>query len=255
METDDRQRFEHMAEDYDQMAPILVPMYGFLQQEMIRLADLASLSRPRIVDVGAGSGLFLEKALAICPQADCYWVDSSEGFLKVARRRLSRYGRQVTYILSPMEAEWQRQVGGPVDRIFSMSAIHHLERHEKRALYVACFDLLNEGGWFINGDEMKTLDEAAYRASLAFWVRHIETQAERVPPALVENTRRWCGHFEGWKRRNIERIDQPKTKGDDLHEPFVDQVQWLKEIGFDSVDLFVKYHLWCVIGGRKPVRT
>jgi tRNA (cmo5U34)-methyltransferase len=255
MEIDDRQRFAHMAEDYDQMAPFLVPMYDFVQQEMIRLADLAPLSQPLIVDLGAGSGLFLEKVLAASPQACCYWIDSSEGFLAVARRRLARFGGQVTYILSPMESDWTAKIGQPADRIFSMSAIHHLERDEKRALYGRCFDLLAEGGWFINADEMKTLDEAAYRASLDFWVRHIETQAEHVPPALADNCRRWCGHFQGWKRRNIERIDQPKTKGDDLHEPFVDQVRWLKEIGFEGVDIFVKYHLWCVIGGRRPGRT
>ena len=95
-------------------------------------------------------------------------------------------------------------------------------------------DLLADGCWFINGDEMKTLDERAYRASLDFWVRHVESQADRVPPELVENTLRWRRHFEGWKRRNIERIDQPKTKGDDLHEPFVDQVRWLREVGFEG---------------------
>jgi len=43
-----------------------------------------------------------------------------------------------------------------------------------------------------------------------------------------------AGHFEGWKRRNIKHIDQPKTKGDDMHEPFIEQVQWLKEIGFEG---------------------
>jgi tRNA (cmo5U34)-methyltransferase len=252
METDDKQRFVHMAEDYDQVAPFLVPMYDFVQQEMIRLADLASLSRPRIIDLGAGSGLFLEKVLATCPHASCYWVDSSEGFLAVAKRRLEQYGEQVTYILSPMEGDWPVQIDGPVDRIFSMSAIHHLERQEKQALYARCFDLLADDGWFINGDEMKTFDESAYRASLAFWVRHVESQAACVPPSLLDNTQRWLRHFDGWKRRNIERIDRPKTKGDDLHEPFVDQVQWLKDIGYEAVDIFVKYHLWCVVGGRKP---
>ncbi len=255
METDDKQRFAHMAEDYDRMAPFLVPMYDFLQQEIIRLAGLTAISRPCVIDLGAGSGRLLENALAVCPQARCYWIDSSEGFLAVASRRLARYGKQATFILSPMEADWTRQIDRPANCIFSMSAIHHLERHEKKALYARCFDLLAPSGWFINADEMKTLDEGAYRASLDFWVRHIEAQAARIPPALADNCRRWCGHFEGWKRRNIERIDQPKTKGDDLHEPFVDQVQWLREIGFEGVDVFIKYHLWCVIGGKKPGRT
>jgi hypothetical protein len=40
---------------------------------------------------------------------------------------------------------------------------------------------------------------------------------------------------------------EPKKKGDDLHESFIDQVNWLKEFGYKNADLFVKYHLWCVI--------
>jgi hypothetical protein len=41
------------------------------------------------------------------------------------------------------------------------------------------------------------------------------------------------------------------VKGDDLHELFTLQMQWLKAAGFANVDVFVKYHLWCAVGGQK----
>ena len=44
---------------------------------------------------------------------------------------------------------------------------------------------------------------------------------------------------------------EPKTKSDDLHEDYASQLDWLHEVGFAHVDLFIKYHLWCAIGGRK----
>jgi hypothetical protein len=47
-------------------------------------------------------------------------------------------------------------------------------------------------------------------------------------------------------------VDVPKTKGDDIHESFVNQVDWLHEIGFTEADVYIKYHLWCAVGGRKP---
>jgi len=255
MQYEDKERFIQMAEDYDRMAPFFVPQYDFLQREMILQSRIANIPRPAIVDLGAGSGLFLEKALAVNPRAFCYWVDSSPAFLAVAQRRLARFGKQVTYINSAIESEWKNQVGRPVNAIFSMSAIHHLDRHEKQAAYRDCFEMLVPGGWFINTDEMRGLDETAYRAALDFWVNHVNEAGQHVPAELQGHARQWLQHFDHWKQRNIDQFDRPKTKGDDLHESVLDQVRWLNEIGFSQVDIFVKYHLWCSIGGRKPWTT
>jgi ubiquinone/menaquinone biosynthesis C-methylase UbiE len=248
----DKNRFMSMAADYDLMVPHLLPQYGFLQEEMIRQTGLAHLSHPRIVDLGAGSGLFIEKLLDRNPDAACWWVDSSAAFLEVARRRLERFGDRVRFMLCPFEEPWEKELGDPADCIFSMSAIHHLEHDEKRSLYRRCFEALGDGGWFVNTDEMKTLYDDAYLASLHHWVLHVDTSGGSIPAELQEQYRRWNAHFDRWKHRNIDRIDEPRSKGDDLHEGFVEQVRWLKEIGFVEVDVFVKYRLWCSIGGRKP---
>jgi hypothetical protein len=50
----------------------------------------------------------------------------------------------------------------------------------------------------------------------------------------------------------VANIDVPKVRGDDIHESFVNQVDWLHEIGFTEADVYIKYHLWCAVGGRKP---
>jgi len=63
---------------------------------------------------------------------------------------------------------------------------------------------------------------------------------------------RWMAHFDSWIQRNVENIDKPKVKGDDIHHNFARQVRWLREAGFSNADVFIKYHLWCAIGGRKP---
>ena len=57
--------------------------------------------------------------------------------------------------------------------------------------------------------------------------------------------------FDNWKIRNLDNIDKPKTKGDDIHELFTDHLNWLNEIGYKNVDLFIEYHLWYVISGQK----
>ncbi|MCP4130079.1 MAG: hypothetical protein GY754_03580 [bacterium] len=46
-------------------------------------------------------------------------------------------------------------------------------------------------------------------------------------------------------------INIPKVKGDDIHETAEVQLDYLRNAGFENIDLYVKYHLWCIIGGQK----
>jgi hypothetical protein len=57
--------------------------------------------------------------------------------------------------------------------------------------------------------------------------------------------------FNDWKKRNVDNIDQPKVEGDDIHESFLVQLEWLKDAGFQEVDVFCKLYLWSMIGGKK----
>ena len=252
MSKPDEGRFSTMGEVYDRMAPLLVPGYGDLQNEALLIPSLEATTKPVVVDLGAGSGRLLEKALEQFPKAECYWVDSSEDFLRVAKRRLARFGDSVTFVLSALEDRWEDHVQAPPNFIVSMSAIHHLESEEKRALYRRCYELLADGGWFVNIDEMKTVCAEAYEDSLRYWVAHVAKAEASISEEDRGCYEQWNHHFENWKRRNLENIHEPKTKGDDLHESFLDQLTWLQETGFRHVDLFVKYYLWCGIGGQKP---
>lgn len=254
MEYDDRDRFVRMAKDYDRVVPVLVPRYDFLQEEMLALARLGDRAAPRVADLGAGGGRFLERVLAAHPRATAWWVDSSEGFRSVAQRRLERFGDRVRFVLSPIEADWESQVEMPLDAVFSMSAIHHLDSAEKRALYARAAAALAPGGWLLNCDEMKGFSEESYRASLEYWVAHVHASHDRflaLDPAAAQGM---LTHFARWTERNVTNFGRPKTKGDDLHDPVADQLDWFREAGLQAVDLYVKDHLWCLIGGHKGNR-
>jgi len=247
----DKERWSAKADCYDRMTDYLVPRYHMLQDEVIAL--LLSECRPDlVVDLGAGSGIFLEKVMEASPSSRTVWVDSSEDFRRVAEQRLGRFGDRVTFAKCDFHDNWQAALPGKPDAICSMSAIHHLDTAGKRRLYGSCFEALRPGGWFFNIDEMSTLYDDAYRRTLAYWVQHVADAREKVPPALKSYASAWCERFEGWKKRNVENIDQPKLPGDDIHEFFLSQMEWLRAIGFVNVDLFVKFQLWSAIGGQKP---
>jgi SAM-dependent methyltransferase len=252
MAQDGKDRFFAMADTYHEMVPYMLPRYDFLQEELIQLLPLAESPRPAIVDLGGGSGILLGKILQVQPKATCYWVDYSPDFLRIAQQTLADYGDRVKYILTSFEDAWEDEVPESPDAIVSMSAIHHLETAEKQDLYQRCYDKLRPGGWFFNADEMKTIYPDAYLNSMQFWLNYVNGSAPTVPTTKRAYYDKWFAHFENWRARNIEHFSEPKSKGDDIHESFLEQLQWLKEIGFTGVDVFVKYHLWSIIGGRKP---
>ena len=252
MANTDETRFLAMAETYDRLCRKTVPQYDLYQLEILRIVG-AEGSPACVVDLGAGSGIFLERALTAWPNARGVWIDSSEPFRTVARRRLDPFEDRVTYVVAPIEEDWQGIVPGPVDLIVSMSAIHHLTREEKRRLYERCYHLLQPGGWLFNTDEMQTMYRDAHLQSMRYWVRHVESVADQMSAEERPHYDAWRQLFSRWQVRNVDDIDEPKAKGDDLHESFLDQLHWLSEIGFVQVDLFVKYHLWCTIGGKKPL--
>jgi tRNA (cmo5U34)-methyltransferase len=255
MEQLGQNRFFTMAETYDKMAPILVPQYDLLQNEVFNICRFNANDDMVVIDLGAGSGIFLEKVLNIYPNAICYWIDFSLDFLKIAQKRLEHFGNRVNYIHSAIEKNWEEKLEHRPDLIFSMSAIHHLENAEKKDLYKKCYNLLKANGWFFNADEMKTIYKEPYKNSLIYWANFVTTSRDHVPKDLIQYYEKWNSHFENWKLRNIAHFNLPKYKGDDLHENFLEQLKWLGDTGFKNQDVFIKYHLWNLIGGQKKATS
>jgi hypothetical protein len=68
---------------------------------------------------------------------------------------------------------------------------------------------------------------------------------------LLDSYEGFMEKFDSWKKRNVDNIHIPKQEGDDVHESFLVQLDWLKKTGFNETDLFSKHFLWCLIGGKK----
>ena len=247
----DQDRFFTMAECYDKMVNRLLPRYDWLQDELIELIFADGLEDKFIIDLGAGSGIFLDKVLTRYPAARCSWVDYSDDFLAVAQRKLAKYGRRVDFVLVPLGEPWEARLNQVPDVICSMSAIHHLDTAGKQDLYHRCHAVLAPGGWLFNLDEMAAVYPDAYMKTLHYWVRHVERAAADVPEILRDACDAWQAQFRKWQVRNIDHADEPKSAGDDMHEGHLEQMRWLREIGFVEVDLFFKFQRWCAIGGRK----
>lgn len=98
---------------------------------------------------------------------------------------------------------------------------------------------------------MLTINLNAYINNLKRWLKHSKNIHKIILEEFKKEHIALMQHFNNWKMRNIDNVNKPKSKGDDIHKSFIEQLKWLSEIGFKNTDLFIKYHLWCMIGGQK----
>ncbi len=240
-----------MATTYDKLCQLMVPGYDFMQNTLIDILKFENSEKIVLLDLGAGSGILIEKVLNEFPDSTCYYLDYSDDFMILAHEKLKKYEDQVTYIKSDFCGEWESEIKEKPNVITSMSAIHHLSNKNKKKLYKKCYNILEENGWFFNIDEMKTLNKDAYLRSLYYWVYHAEKQKNMVIEDLSDTYKDWMEKFEDWKKRNVDNINLPKQEGDDIHESYLIQLEWLNDVGFKETDLYCKLLLLCLIGGKK----
>jgi tRNA (cmo5U34)-methyltransferase len=230
------------AEAYDVAAPVIHPYYEKVQDEILGLLPFGAEEAFELVDIGGGSGRLAERVLERFAGARVTVVDQSEPFLALAERRLARFPLRAAIVQSRLQDDWVAALNAPPNVIVSTSAIHHLEPAEKRFLYAKCYGALAPGGIFINGDEYRPESDAELRALLDEWSVHMSRAiAEgRIPDSFRAT-------LDFWKDRNINRFSEPKKSGDDCHETLATQIGYLRDAGFETIDVVWSQKLWGVV--------
>ena len=228
--TDYRWNVSETAADYDRLAPVIHPYYIELQDELLGRLPQGTDDEFLVIDAGGGSGRLIERLLERFACANAILVDQSEAFLAVAEKRLERFGGRVDFMVGRLQDNWLAALPRRPDVILSMSAIHHLDPEEKGRFYKSCHDALAPGGVLMNGDEVRQESDAEYRAHLEAWAARMQEVAESRN--LSEPMRRTLA---GWKRRNVDQFDLPKSSGDDCHEKVEIQLDYLRDAGFAEV--------------------
>jgi cyclopropane fatty-acyl-phospholipid synthase-like methyltransferase len=234
------------ADGYDEAAPIVHPHYAEVQDAILASLPQTLAAGGLVVDLGGGSGRLVERILANWPQAQAIIIDQSEPFLALAERRLARFGLRASCLLSRLQDAWEAGLAERPVAIVSMSAIHHLEPHEKKSLYARCFQALAAGGVLLNGDEVRAAEDDAYFASVSAWAEHMRWQmaSGRIPGSFHEA-------LHGWIARNVTRFGEPKKSGDDCHETIEAQLAYLRDAGFSACGVPWQRDLWAVLCAQR----
>jgi tRNA (cmo5U34)-methyltransferase len=200
-----------------------------------RDADIA------VLDLGAGFGSVTEQILTRYVKASVTCVDGSAEMVRIARERMAKYGARVRFCHADLaDAAWRRAVDGSFEAAVSAIAIHHLSDERKRALYREVYELLRPGGVFLNND-------------LVAIPRALRARFEELNlRAIQEQDRLKRGRERPLKEIYAEMHEQLQAAGSRHHSQIAelsDQLEWLREAGFKSVDCYWKYLDLSIFGG------
>jgi tRNA (cmo5U34)-methyltransferase len=219
-----RTKFNKGAKSYDRQRGIVIPNLDQLYTVIENLAN-SNVSRPRILDLGAGTGLLTEKIFNKYFRGHFTLIDISEEMLNIAKKRFKK-NRNFKYILGDyLKIDFEESF----DIIISSLSIHHLEDKDKKILYSKVYEILNNDGIFLNADQVlapSTENEYIYQKN---WLEMIEVGTLKKDE----------------KEIIIDRMkhDKPAT--------LENNIIWLKKCGFTNVDVFYKYYNFCVLYGNK----
>lgn len=234
------------AAGYDAAAEAIHPHYLEIQDAILAALPFPAEAEMLLVDLGGGSGRLAARFLERWPRARAIVIDQSEPFLALAERRLAAFGGRGTCLLARLQDDWRGKLPQPAQAIVSMSAIHHLEPAEKRAVYQQAFDALAAGGIFLNGDEVRPERDDDYRREVEAWAAHMRRHmadgsiGAAFHPAL-----------DKWIERNVTHFGQPRKSGDDCHETAAAQLGYLQAAGFASIGCPWRKELWGLLSGER----
>ena len=216
----------------------LIPLLDVQEELIRRLVTRGGRAVTRFCDLGAGDGAFAELLMDLFPDSSGVLVYFSEPMLAAAQTRLaSKRGRWRIAKGDLSERGWLDGLaaGECFDAVVSRLCIHHLPDERKRALYAEAFELLEPGGIFLNWEHIETAGLAEGLFDEYFRERMIEAEQEREnprPPA------------------EVVRSYDDATDDDILRDP-ESQCDWLREIGFEKVDVYFKLPGLAIFGGER----
>jgi tRNA (cmo5U34)-methyltransferase len=210
-----KQQFDQVAKEYDEQRKQLIPcfhdFYG-VATNWVKLSE----PQAKVLDLGAGTGLFSAYILQKYPDADLTLVDMSEEMLKLAQQRFKSEAKVRIVAADYTAYRFEERY----DAVISSLSIHHLTHKDKRRLFHRVHGLLKDGGVFVNADQAAGFTPTMDGRYKQDWERAVG-QSGLQPEAIA-------AAIERRKLDNNASVQQ--------------QLAWLQEAGFAEMDCVYKYN-------------
>ena len=211
--------------DYDARIRTFIPDYDEMLDAAASGVRLIARRAPLLLDLGVGSGELAARCLRASPDARIIGIDTDEGMLALARRRLGARldARHGDFLSTPLPR---------CDGVVASLALHHVRtRRRKGRLYARCVAALRPGGVLVNADRCLASDRRLQVLDREAWRAHLQ---------------RRYGHARA------ERFLRAWATGD-VYTRLEDEIDLLVSAGF-AVDVPWRRAGFAVIVGTKPQR-
>ena len=203
-----------------------------LMGELLPFADDEEFT---FLDIGAGTGVASRNLLDLFPNARGLLLEFSPQMMAQGRELMAPYEGRYDYVEFDMLAgEWPAAVPAEVGAAVTSQCVHHIPDERKAGLFAEILRRLQPGGWYVNFDPVTPPDAVVGAA----W----ERANERQDPEATEKARHRNAD-EQLRHANHVRYMIPL-------EP---QLGYLREAGFEAVDIYWKHLDYVIYGGRRPL--
>ena len=219
-----REQFNALSLEYDSFRRKLIPAFDAFYSAGVDFLSYAG-SEPKVLDVGAGTGIFTARLLERYPKATVTLLDFSDNMLEIAQKKFA-HNERITYTLG----DYCKTGLGPAqyDIVISALSLHHLNPEEKRAFFAKVQNSLSEGGEFVNADIVTNADPELSECFDKQWITFVRGN---------------IGEGELFDRfLKSKDVDDPST--------VEEQLAWLKDCGFSRAYCLFKYLNFAVIYAR-----
>ena len=214
--------FNQKASEYDGERRALIPCFDDFYGIAIDCIDFKG-DNPKVLDLGAGTGILSQFLLEKYPNAEIILIDLADEMLKEAKKRFDE-NKNISFIC---DNYLTHEFDTKFDIVMSSLSIHHLTGEEKKILIEKYVDLLNDGGNFVNADQVLNPNEDVENY---FKTKFDEHKGDISKQALEEAKIR-------------KTYDKPSS---------VDfQLECLKNAGCNYVGIPYKYYIFTVFWAKK----
>jgi len=222
-----KEHFETEAKEFDEIIIKLIPYYNEMVQALVDTICFDKDLPIRVIDLGCGTGTIAKAISDKFPNSKIVCLDIASNMIDIAKLKLSAHNNSdfITGDFSHIDFK------DKFDVVVSSLALHHLENdNDKIKFYSKIYDILVDSGQFINADVVLASTDYQQIINMNRWIEYMGKTV-----SMDEILNNWI----------------PKYKSEDKPAKLVDQIKWLENIGFKSVDVFWKYYNFSVYGGIK----
>jgi tRNA (cmo5U34)-methyltransferase len=216
--------FEAHAPEYNALRRKLIPPFDRFYGAAVDAISFGGNKPKRVLDLGAGTGLFSSLIADRYPEIKFVLQDGSPAMLEQAAELLGDKieDSQVSDLADPFP-------GDSYCAVVSSLAIHHLDDAGKQDVYARAHEALKPKGWFVNAEQVLGPTPLIEKE----FARWHATEAN----ALGTTDEEWAA---------AERRFQH-----DIRSPVHDQMKWLTQTGFTDVECLFQDYCFAVLIGRK----